>query len=89
VTPHKEPAYGRLRPREVRENDDLASVRVIVENFFGRLSTRFHIMVRRWGFEDEYSPTILETCCALVNFDIPDGLGGSLQKQESESYGNF
>jgi hypothetical protein len=30
-------------------------------------------MVRRWGFEDEYCPTIFETCCALVNFDIQLG----------------
>jgi hypothetical protein len=33
VTPHKKPADGTLRPREARENYDLASVRVVVENF--------------------------------------------------------
>jgi hypothetical protein len=89
VTPHKKPAHGKLRPREARENYDLVSVRVVVGKFFGRLSTRFHIMVRRWGFEDEYYPTIFETCCALVNFEIQDGPGESLQKQESETYGRI
>jgi hypothetical protein len=86
ATLHKKPDNATLRPREARENCDLASVRVGVETFYGRLSTKFHIIVRRRGFEDEYYPTIFETCCALINFDIQDGLGGSLQKQESETY---
>jgi hypothetical protein len=86
VTPHNKPAHEKLRPREARESYDIASVRVVMENFFGRLSTKFHIMIRRWGFEDEYYPTIFDTCRALVNFYIQNGLGGSLQKHESETH---
>jgi hypothetical protein len=86
VTPEKKPAHGTLRPREARESYDLTSVRVVMENFSGRISTKFHIMARRWGFKDEYYATIFETCCALANFDIQDGLEGSLQKQETETH---
>jgi hypothetical protein len=89
VIAHKNAAHGMLRPREARENYDLASLGVAVENFFGRLSTKSHIMVRRGAFEDEHYYTIFEACCALVRFYIQDRLGGSLQKQESETSGKI
>jgi hypothetical protein len=62
VTPHKKPAHETLIPKETREKYDLASVRVVVENFFGRFSTKFHIMVHRW---DSKMSTIIR-CLKLV-----------------------
>jgi hypothetical protein len=48
----------------------LSSARVIIENYFGRLSNRFLIMVRRWGFEEQFYPVIFKICRALANYDI-------------------
>jgi hypothetical protein len=74
VTPHRQPPGGRLTPLETRDNHDIASNRVIVENFFGRLQGKFHLMVRRWSQRESLYPTFFRICCALTNFDIrPDG----------------
>jgi hypothetical protein len=86
LTPHKKPYQGSLTAVDTRENATVSSQRVVVENFFGRLSTKFHIMVRRWGFDDEYYPIIFEICCALVNFDIQHGSGGRLTDGDGKTY---
>jgi hypothetical protein len=69
-TPKKPGRNNILSQSDLTYNEGLSSARVVVENFFGRLSTKFHIMVRRWAHEDEYYPIIFEICCALTNFDL-------------------
>jgi hypothetical protein len=59
-------------PRHPRANQALALSRVIVENFFGRLSAKFHIMVNRWAV-------------ALVNFGLRRG-GGSHPRAEDGAF---
>jgi hypothetical protein len=54
VTPHKKLPHRFLSDAQVRSNQRLSSARVVVENYFGRLATRFHIVVRRWGFDDAF-----------------------------------
>jgi hypothetical protein len=58
---------------------------VIVENFFGRLRTKFAILIKRWPLDDASDSIIFELCCALVNFDIrPEG--NPLRRSEGELY---
>jgi hypothetical protein len=85
VTPHKKPPHVFLSNAQVRSNQRLSSARV-VENYFGRLATRFHIMVRRWGFDDAFYPIVFGICCALANYDILLG-GGALQSAKGDQYG--
>jgi RNase P/RNase MRP subunit p30 len=42
--------------------------------------------VRRWGFEEQFYPAIFGICCALANYDILAGEGGSLRMQEEDEY---
>jgi hypothetical protein len=44
-------------------------------------------MVRRSGFEGQFYPAIFKICCALANYDILAGEGGSLRMQEGDEYG--
>jgi hypothetical protein len=67
-------------------NQPLSSARVVVENYFGGLATRFHIMVRRWGFNGAFYPIVFGVCCALANYDILLG-GGALQSAQGDQYG--
>jgi hypothetical protein len=70
VTPVRQPQNGYLGQEEIRHNRVLSRQRVIVENFLGRLSAKFHIMVRRWAFSEQLYPSVFRICCALVNFDM-------------------
>jgi hypothetical protein len=86
VTPHKKPQHGFLSDAQARSNQRLSSARVVVENYFGRLATRFHFMVRRWGFDAAFYPLVFGICCALANYGFPLG-GGALQSAEGDQYG--
>jgi hypothetical protein len=44
-------------------------------------------MVRRYGFEEQFYPVIIKICCALANYYILAGEGGSLRIQEGDEYG--
>jgi hypothetical protein len=88
VTPHEKPPHGFLSDAQVRSNQRLSSARVVVENYFGRLATRFHPMVRRWRFDDAFYPDVFGICCALANYDILLG-GGTLQSTEGDQYGSM
>jgi hypothetical protein len=65
----------------------LGRAQVIIESYFGRLSNRFLIMVRRWGFEEQFYRVIFKICCALANYDTLAREGGSLRIQEGDEYG--
>jgi hypothetical protein len=43
--------------------------------------------VRRWEFEEQFSPAIFKICCALANYNILAGEGESLRMQEGDEYG--
>jgi hypothetical protein len=83
ATPHKKPPHGFLSAAQVRSNQRRSSARVVVENYFGRLATRFHITIRRWGFDDAFYPIVFGICCALANYNILLG-GGALQSAEGD-----
>jgi hypothetical protein len=52
MTPSKKSRNGVLSQAQLAANNKFGSIRVIIENYFGRLSNRFLIMVRRSGFEE-------------------------------------
>jgi hypothetical protein len=87
MTLYKKPRNGVLSQAQLAVNTKLGSARVIIENYFGRFSNRFLIMVRRWGFEDQFYSAIFKICCALANSDILAGEGESLRMQEGDEYG--
>jgi hypothetical protein len=87
MTPYKKPRNGVLSQAQLAANKKLDSALVIIENYFGRPSNRFLIMVRRWGFEEQFYPAIFKIYCALANYDILAGEGGSLRMQEGDEYG--
>jgi hypothetical protein len=41
-------------------------------------------MVHRWGFDEQFYPAMFKICCALANYDILAGEGGSLSMQEGD-----
>lgn len=68
VTPYKGNTADLTREQLIF-NQNLGQVRIIVENFFGRLKSRYEIMssVFRGGRETYENYFII--CCALVNFE--------------------
>jgi hypothetical protein len=58
VSSHKKTPHGFLSDAQVRSNQQRSSAHFVVENYCGRLATRFHIMVRRWGFDDAFYPIV-------------------------------
>jgi hypothetical protein len=87
MTPYKKPRNGILSQAQLAANKTLASARIIIEDYFGRLSNRFLVMVCSCAFEEHFYPAIFKICCALANYDILVGEGGSLRMQEGGQCG--
>jgi hypothetical protein len=85
MTPSKKPRNDVLSQAQLAANKKWGSGRVIIENYFGRLSNRFLIMGRRYGFEEQFYPALFKICCVLTNYDILALEGGSLRMQEETS----
>jgi hypothetical protein len=86
VTPKKKSGGFPLDGMQARHNRDLSSALVIVENYFGKLQAKFHIMARRWSHDIDYYPTIFEICCALVSFDLMHGSALRVNAQDGTRY---
>ena len=68
VTPYK--GNTATLPREkLRFNQNLGQVRIIVENFFGRLKSRYEIMSNVFRGDHKTYEDYFTICCALVNFE--------------------
>ena len=69
ITPYK----GEPRTLERQQrifNEKLGKIRVIVENFFGRLKIRYGVIRDPFRGDQSIYPMLFITCCALVNFEI-------------------
>jgi hypothetical protein len=86
VTPHRKPPLRVLTPEQQQDNAEIGSERVIIENFFGRMRTKFHITSGRWPHKEEFYPIVFEICCALVNFDIRSPGGSPLRADDGQYY---
>ncbi|KAF0723607.1 hypothetical protein AaE_009854 [Aphanomyces astaci] len=70
ITPAKKPAGGMLSHAELVQNDKIASDRVIVENFFGRLKTLWSIASDKYAWKRENYDMFFQACVALTNVHI-------------------
>lgn len=63
----------QLSSQQLLFNENLGKVRIIVENFFGRLKSRYNITGSKYRGSHERYALIFKVCCALVNFEILNG----------------
>jgi hypothetical protein len=57
-------------PNEVQRNESIASVRILVENYYGRMKGKFRVMSSKWRSDAGNYNTIFGLCIALTNFEI-------------------
>ena len=87
VTPFK--GNSALLTREqLVFNQKLGEVRIIVENFFGRLKSRYEIMSSKYRGCHELYSNIFILCCALVNFE-QIAIDHPLRESDSRFYQKF
>ena len=70
VTPYKHPPRGNLTEDQLEFNRELSRVRVIVENFYGRLKTRFGAARLKYRGDRSNYKMQIEILLALINYDI-------------------
>ncbi|RLO00854.1 hypothetical protein DYB28_010362 [Aphanomyces astaci] len=70
VIPIKKPAGGILTMDDIRTNDRIATDRVIVENFFGRLKTLWAICSHCYRWTRQNYDVLFQTCVAMANVNI-------------------
>ncbi|RHY33102.1 hypothetical protein DYB32_001845, partial [Aphanomyces invadans] len=70
ITPTKRPPGGLLSMSEMENNDKIATDRVIVENFFGRMKTFWSIVSETYMWKRESYDLYFQTCVALTNVHI-------------------
>ena len=84
IIPKKKPrAPGRLDNDAWQRNLDIASDRVIVENYFGRLTTMFGLFAKKYTWSRERFPVVMSIALSLTNFSV---LKHPLRSQEVEYY---
>ena len=67
LTPHK---GSNLTRAQMLENDRIAKHRIVIENFYGRLKSRYSIIGSKYrGAHDNYE-RIFKLCIALTNFEM-------------------
>ena len=66
----KTPKGGFLTAEEERQNRRKAGDRIIVENWFGRLSTLWAVMGNRWRWDERHDDMMFTVCMALTNLHI-------------------
>jgi len=70
ITPKKRPPNGGLTLAQTRNNRNISSDRIIVENFFGRLSQLWGVCSRKFTLSEVKYDTVLSLCVSLTNFHI-------------------
>ncbi|ETV69645.1 hypothetical protein H257_14668 [Aphanomyces astaci] len=70
ITPAKRPPGGLLTMSDMEYNDNIATDRVIVENYFGRLKTLWAIVNESYTWKRENYDLYLQTCVAFTNCHI-------------------
>ncbi|RHY42117.1 hypothetical protein DYB34_009546 [Aphanomyces astaci] len=70
ITPAKRAPGGLLTMSDMEYNDNIATDRVIVENYFGRLKTLWAIVNESYTWKRENYDLYLQTCVALTNCHI-------------------
>lgn len=84
VTPHKGNLFD-LDDSKLRHNQNLGNKRVIIENFFGRLKSRYQITKDTYRSDTSDYSSFFTICCALVNYEIVL-CGHPLRDSDSDYY---
>jgi hypothetical protein len=71
VRPPKQSPGRYLNQEQLLENRVLARNRIVIENFFGRLTGKFDVMGRPGAFAKAVFPRVFEIRCSRVNVDDP------------------
>ncbi|ETL88566.1 hypothetical protein L917_12362, partial [Phytophthora nicotianae] len=86
ITPIKKRPLQQLTLDEGRTNDRIAHDRVIVENYFGRLTTLWAMCSDKYRLDENNSDMFFRSCVALTNFHVrilP------LRDEDGENYSNY
>ncbi|RHY23469.1 hypothetical protein DYB32_009185 [Aphanomyces invadans] len=70
VLPTKKPPRGVLTSDNVRRNDRIASVRVVVENWFGRMKCLRAVCSDIYRWSRKSYDVVFQTCAALTNVHV-------------------
>ncbi len=70
ISPFKKPKNRVLSREEEDMNSKIGSVRVVCENYYGRMKGKFKIVGERYGLEKENFKRVFGVCVCLTNFDI-------------------
>ena len=84
LTPHKG-SIDNLSRQQLQFNDRIGKSRIIIENFFGRLKSKFAIIGSKFRGDHKNYENIFTLCCALVNFEIRE-CGHGLRKEDGDFY---
>jgi hypothetical protein len=84
VTPYKGAIETLTRP-EKQFNERHMKARVVVENFFGRLKSRYNIIGSKYRGDHAHYEDIFRLCCALVNYEIKHCNHG-LRREDGDFY---
>lgn len=79
--------YRQLTPDQLRKNEKISKIRILIENYFGRLKAKFSIMEQQYRGSHAQYKDIFTTCCALVNFDIM--FGNPLREEDYKYFSRF
>ncbi|ETP37585.1 hypothetical protein F442_14612 [Phytophthora nicotianae P10297] len=86
ITPIKKRPLQQLTLDEGRTNDRIAHDRVIVENYFGRLTTLWAMCSDKYRWDKNNYDMLFRSCVALTNFHVrilP------LRDEDGENYSNY
>ena len=70
IHPDKKPINGTLTADEKVFNEELSSDRIIVENYFGRLSSLWTVMSNKYKWNEDRYDLVFRTCVALTNIHV-------------------
>ena len=70
IMPKKKTKGRSLSHDDQRINRKITSDRIIVETFFGRLSTLWAVMVNKWRWDEKQYDKIFRLCLSLTNLHV-------------------
>ena len=87
VTPYKGD-INSLDDEQLEFNQKLGKIRVIVENYFGRLKIRYQICKDRFRSDRSLYKMYFRICCSLINFELSQ-CNHPLRQTDSSYYTKF
>ncbi|KAE8891200.1 hypothetical protein PF003_g24632 [Phytophthora fragariae] len=86
ITPNKKQPGETLSIEQLEENDRIAHDRVLVENYFGRLTSLWAVASDKYRWSESSYDTLFRTCVALTNFHVHLN---PLRSADGDSYSSY